>query len=626
MSDRQSISPRVAAPRSWRDVGSWVSCLVLCAAVVIAPVCLGATGAWPRFMVEAALAFVTVAWCVCGRPTALQLLAPCGVFVIAAVQLMPLSATLATSIAPISGGAWVVANAETGISGVRISMDPAATVLSASRLFLGLATAVAVAAAARRKPVRQAFFIAMATAGAVIWGLGVAFPVHGPSRMALGLVSLAGPLTDWLDPRLAPVQTNGCSRFDTIQVGDVRYSGESGSPGDGFGSYISSNQFAGGMCLTIPFILAGWMWITRGRVPAAVRHFVLWLLSGAAVATTILMARSRAGATALALAGTVAWMLSVENRWARWLAKAVVAAFGVAVIAFASILYSGRPELVDWIPEPLGSALASAARDLRGSATRVAMRMFLASPIAGVGLGCFEAVHARLVPGKLQFHYAHNDYAQYLAETGMLGFMYAAFLVAAVVLVHRRTGDAVAADLARARTAAWAALAGIAAHSGFDWNLHLPANALLASIAAGLVLPAGILPQTLRPTANWGISLLRGFVAIIALIVCGLMLRDAVSETAQRRLREAIVADMLNRRDPKAPDPSATLATAINSAETVARFDPGNSRLALLIGQTMLHAAARAQAPTDQFAIRQAASRWFRAAHASRAFRTGLPE
>lgn len=610
---------------------SWLSCALVCGAIVIAPLALGATGAWSRLAVEAVLALTTVAWCAVARPTLGQLLIPCGALGIAAVQLVPLSPSLVVKVAPISAGAWLVANSETGGSGVRISIDPGATVLSAARLFLGIAATLAMAAVARDRSRRNAFCAAMAISGALIWSLGVAFPATTSGRSALGFVSLAGPITDWVDPRLAPIQTTGCSHGEPVEAGAVRYTFESGTPGDGCGSYISSNQFAGGMCLTCPFVFAAWLALTRRRLPAILRHVVMLALLAGALATTGMLARSRAGTASLLLAGLVLWMLSVERRWLKWTARTLVIAYAISLAGFGLVLYSGRAEFIDALPGRFTAPLAAAAHDARGMATRLAGRMFLASPLAGVGLGCYGPVFTRMVPGNPRFHYAHNDYAQFLAETGLLGLAYAAVLGVLVLWRIRRTRRGEPGEGRGPFDAApWAALAGIAAHSGFDWNLHLPANVLLASVAAGLALPAaGAARSTRRPLPPWatrGLRGLRGLVAAITVGVGGLMLRDAVSEGVQRSLRDAIVADRLQRKDPSTPDPAPALAASIDAAEAMARFDPGNPRLALLLGQATLHSSARAEGEADRKRRRQSADDWFRRARMRRAFCVGLPE
>ena len=64
--------------------------------------------------------------------------------------------------------------------------------------------------------------------------------------------------------------------------------------------------------------------------------------------------------------------------------------------------------------------------DSRAVAAHAALRMFAASPLLGIGLSCFGVFVPRFVPGDLLLYYAHNDYAQLLAETGLAGLAAAA--------------------------------------------------------------------------------------------------------------------------------------------------------------------------------------------------------
>lgn len=625
MNQRQQPATAVDSSRpTWIE---WVACGLAAVAIVIAPLCLGATGAGSRLTLEAVLAVMVLAWCLRGRPGVVSLLLPCGVLGIMAVQLLPLSATFAVTIAPISAGAWVVAKSETGVPGMRISMDPGATIVAGWRLFLGLAAVLAVASLGRRPATRRVLTIAAVVSGIVILALGAAFPTRSGNRTALGgLVSLAGPITDWLDPRLAPVQTSGCSHGERIDLGIARYTNASGTPGDGSGSFISSNQFAAAVALTWPFVMAAWLAIMRRRCPGFVRHGVALAMLGGAAFVTAILAGSRAGTAAVLFAGLVQWMLSVEQREVRWLARAIVALAAILLVGFAAILYSGAAAPVGFLPESLAKPLLAAAGDARGQASRLGVRMFIASPVAGIGLGCYEAVIARYLPGKVIFHYAHNDYAQYVAETGLLGLIYAATVAGVVAWRWRRGRGGPAADFGPLDAAPWAALAGIAVHSGFDWNLHLPSNAFLAAVACGLslwrVLAVGEAPgQTSRLLTG-----LRLAFAAVVLVACGILLRDALSERAQRGLREAIIADRLQRQKPTTPPPGAELAAAIAAGERAAAWDPRNSRLALLLGQATLHAAAGTDGEGERAILLGAADAWFRRAHVNRALCTGRPE
>jgi O-antigen ligase len=111
------------------------------------------------------------------------------------------------------------------------------------------------------------------------------------------------------------------------------------------------------------------------------------------------------------------------------------------------------------------------------------LRLIGAYPIFGCGLGAYESA---LLPFKtvaplLSVDYAHNDYLQLLAELGILGFAPLLFLVVVIYAravrgaMRLRRGPPAYLALATA-----GALTSIALHSLTDFNLYVPANAMLA--------------------------------------------------------------------------------------------------------------------------------------------------
>jgi len=124
--------------------------------------------------------------------------------------------------------------------------------------------------------------------------------------------------------------------------------------------------------------------------------------------------------------------------------------------------------------------------DTRVHAAHIAGRMSLASPLLGTGLG----PHRHLYPGFSRehqvLHFAQNDYAQ-LSQRRVY---WAASSLHGGPMPWPPAFDASAKKgQRRARlidAGARAALAGIAAHSVFDWNTHAPANAFLACLIFGL--------------------------------------------------------------------------------------------------------------------------------------------
>ncbi|HEX4920210.1 MAG TPA: O-antigen ligase family protein, partial [Candidatus Bathyarchaeia archaeon] len=117
---------------------------------------------------------------------------------------------------------------------------------------------------------------------------------------------------------------------------------------------------------------------------------------------------------------------------------------------------------------------------IRWNMTKDCIRMFAHRPVLGWGLGTFPTVYPsyRTFYTNLFINEAHNDYAQLLVETGLLGF---GLMLWFLICVYRR-----GMPTSRRWEFKWdgalslAALlgcTGILFHSFVDFNLQIPANA-----------------------------------------------------------------------------------------------------------------------------------------------------
>lgn len=96
---------------------------------------------------------------------------------------------------------------------------------------------------------------------------------------------------------------------------------------------------------------------------------------------------------------------------------------------------SGR----DLLTKRVEYGLTASYDESRSELTRAALSVWREFPVAGVGLGCWALAAASHITPQLagwMLDYAHNDYAQYLAETGILGF---SVLLISCVLIARGT-------------------------------------------------------------------------------------------------------------------------------------------------------------------------------------------
>jgi O-antigen ligase len=125
----------------------------------------------------------------------------------------------------------------------------------------------------------------------------------------------------------------------------------------------------------------------------------------------------------------------------------------------------------------------------RGWIWRDTLAMIKSSPITGVGLGAFETAFPAYShgDGSLSVSEAHNDYLQVVADGGLVGGILAVwFIVVAMRNAARglRTRDPLRAGVA---LGAGVSITGLLVHSFFDFNLQLPAHALLFLVFSAVV-------------------------------------------------------------------------------------------------------------------------------------------
>jgi O-antigen ligase len=117
------------------------------------------------------------------------------------------------------------------------------------------------------------------------------------------------------------------------------------------------------------------------------------------------------------------------------------------------------------------------------------LRIIRKNKFIGTGLGTLQEAYPRYesIYEPLIVDHTHNDYLELLADTGAAGGLCGAAFLALLAfggysklrLARSRSGRAIHAG-------ALAACAGILFHSVLDFNLHIPANALLFLLLAAL--------------------------------------------------------------------------------------------------------------------------------------------
>ena len=269
-----------------------------------------------------------------------------------------------------------------------------------------------------------------------------------------------------------------------------------------WGTYANHNHYAGFLEMAFPFAVMYSVAVLRraqsrwhsSLAPALVASGV-WALAVLMFAG-IILSFSRMGFIAtlsslfvmgsLVLGTTqLGWVIGSRRR--RWVGVGMVAA-----LVLASYVFLPPERLIQRFGEFVSTdGLSNEGRTDLWAETIPLIRAY---PAFGCGLGGYETAFSRLkISGVLVTDdFAHNDYLQLLAELGLVGFMIGAALAFSVVRMALR--GAVKSSDPEARYFAVAcvgALSTIALHSLADFNLYIPANAMLLAWIAGAAVAVG---------------------------------------------------------------------------------------------------------------------------------------
>lgn len=246
-----------------------------------------------------------------------------------------------------------------------------------------------------------------------------------------------------------------------------------------FGPYVNPNHFAGFVELTCPMAIA---MLLAGAVPK--ERILLVGILAAIPTSALILSGSRGGLASflieLALLGVFAWDRTAAKR-------RLVPAVGLAVLVAALVVALGAGKMLHRL-----AALSPAelSHDRRISLFRDTTRVFVDHPWAGTGLGTLQIVFPRyetFYDGLIVDH-AHNDYIELLADMGLAGAVFGLLFVGIVFWRAKKNLQMAQTRAAKAfYLGALAACFGLLLHSFTDFNLHIPANALLFFVLASLL-------------------------------------------------------------------------------------------------------------------------------------------
>jgi O-antigen ligase len=240
-----------------------------------------------------------------------------------------------------------------------------------------------------------------------------------------------------------------------------------------YGSFVNRDHYAGLMEMLVPFpFVVSMGHLLRGEKRALVA-FCAVLMAG-----TIFLSGSRGGMIAFVLEIVLFAAVALGKGQSPRIALGSMA---VCVLVLAFLVFLGKGQVL--------GRLGDLSPGTRLDMTKDSLRMFSHRPVWGWGLGTFPTVYPsyRSFYTNLFVNEAHNDYAQLLVETGLLGF--ALMLWFLICLYRRGLPTSRRWEFQWDGAVSFAALlgcTGIMFHSFVDFNLQIPANAALFYVLCGL--------------------------------------------------------------------------------------------------------------------------------------------
>ncbi len=243
-----------------------------------------------------------------------------------------------------------------------------------------------------------------------------------------------------------------------------------GSP---FGPFVNKNHFAGWMCMVAPLSFG------IGFMSRSTSKRIRYMFFATVMAIATFFTLSRGGMISF-LAGTT--ILALIMTWRASFKKGLIPVLSFVIAFFLYLIYLGVSPIIERFAQ---AGVSSHERLSVWLASVAAIKGF---PVFGTGLGTFQHIFAMYKPDGIDtfYQHAHNDYLEFLFEQGIAGILLLLFFLifAGKIIVNTRWKG----REERLKAAFVASLVSIAVFSLFDFNLHIPSNAILLSLVLGLAI------------------------------------------------------------------------------------------------------------------------------------------
>lgn len=269
---------------------------------------------------------------------------------------------------------------------------------------------------------------------------------------------------------------------------------------DATGTYINRNHFAGLLEMVLPFTVALGLHLagklrraaqpseatTRSVLSAAeLLPLVCFLFVAVIICMALVFSRSRMGILSALSSLLVVLALAGSSSMSRRARSVAAAIFFLGVIGI--VVWVGSDPVISRF-EVLGQEYSQTTEN-RISIWRDTLRLIHQHPLLGTGLGTFSVAYTSVQTAFLNHlvDHAHCDYLEVASELGVPGgillFGSIFWILTRAVRRYRKAKD-------RFDGAVWlgciGSIAAILVHSLADFNLYIPANALVFTVTLAL--------------------------------------------------------------------------------------------------------------------------------------------
>jgi O-antigen ligase len=289
-----------------------------------------------------------------------------------------------------------------------------------------------------------------------------------------------------------------------------------------FGPFVNPNHFAGYMEMVIPLsiglFIVKWGNLSRDKL-RGIREFfitvgneegckfILFSFFIVLMVGALFLSSSRGGIISFSGSMTFLLLMIIKREKGR---QNIFIIIGLLISVFSLLIWMGIRPLIEEF-----SSIQDLSRDYdiqyRFQNWKDAIKLSRDSPLFGVGLETFSSIFRKYKTLELQYYYLYleNDYLQLLCEMGVFGF---GIFLWFILSFFRKIGSGYSKyeveGISSVRYISfYGCLTGVIAimiHSFWDFNMHIPSNALLLSMLLGLAIsgvridPKGYLKNSQR--------------------------------------------------------------------------------------------------------------------------------